>query len=66
MEIFRTLDKNYIKYGEVKINVIIDNNDEIWFHANNTAAALGYSEYKGAIKKHVDKNDTLQMQYRLR
>lgn len=34
MEIFRTLDKNYIKYGKVKINVIIDNKDEIWFHAN--------------------------------
>lgn len=60
MEIFKTLDKNYIKYGKVKINVIIDDNNEIWFNANNTAEALEYSDYKDAIKRHVDKNDTIQ------
>lgn len=63
MDIFETLEKNYIKYGKVKIHVIIDNNEEIWFNANNTANALDYSDYRGAIKKHVNVKDTIQMQY---
>lgn len=63
MEIFKTLDKNYIKYGNARIHVIIDINNEAWFNANDTAKALEYSDYKGAIDKHVDKRDTIQMKF---
>lgn len=55
MNIFETLDKNYIKYGKINIHVIIDNRDELWFNANNTANALGYVDYKDAIRRHVKK-----------
>lgn len=43
--------------------MIIDNNNEMWFHGNNTAHALGYSDYRGAIRTHVNKKDILQIQY---
>ena len=58
---FISLEKNYIEYCNVKISVIIDKNNELWFNANNTAEALGYSDYKDAIKRHVKKEDTIQL-----
>ncbi len=36
-EIFVTLDANYIKFEDVKITVIIDNDNNTWFNANETA-----------------------------
>jgi prophage antirepressor-like protein len=51
------------RQGKNKIHVIIDNNDELWFNANNTASALGYKDLRDAIKKHVNKKDILQLQY---
>jgi prophage antirepressor-like protein len=59
--IFDTLDKNYIKYGKNKIHVVIDNNDEIWFSAKDTAIALGYKNSKDAIIKHVYIEDTIRL-----
>ena len=63
MNIYDTLDKNFIKYGTVKILVLIDDNEELWFNANDTASALGYSDFKDAIRRHVNKKDTKQLQY---
>lgn len=61
MNIYKTLERNYIEYCNVKISVIIDKNNELWFNANNTAKALGYSDLKDAIKRHVKKKDTIQL-----
>ena len=36
-EIFSTLDEHYIKFENKKITVIINNNNNIWFNANETA-----------------------------
>jgi prophage antirepressor-like protein len=63
MNIFETLDKNFIEYENKKIHVIIDNNGELWFNANDIANALGYRDRKDAIHVHVDKQDMKQFQY---
>lgn len=63
IDVFETLEKNYIKYGKIKIHVIIDKNDELWFNATDTALALGYSDTRGAIRAHVKKKDISQIQY---
>lgn len=60
-EIFDTLDQNYIKYGKNKIYVLIDDNDELWFSAKDTAISLGYKDTKNAIKTHVDVEDTIRL-----
>jgi prophage antirepressor-like protein len=59
--IFNTLDKGYIIYENMTIAVIIDKNEEPWFHAKNTAFALGYKNLKNTVQKHVDKNDKKQL-----
>jgi prophage antirepressor-like protein len=59
--IFNTLDNNYINYGGNKISIIIDNNEELWFHGRETALTLGYKDTNDAIKKHVDKNDLIRL-----
>lgn len=59
--IFETLNDNYIKYNNYIINVIIDVNHEIWFHAKHSAIALGYADPRGAIRKHVDKKSITQI-----
>ena len=61
MNIYKTLEKNYIKYGNVKINVIIDKNDDLWFNAKNTAIALGYKDLKKSVKMNVYKRDISQI-----
>ena len=61
--IFETLDKNYILFEDKVINVIIDNTDKLWFNANMITKAIGYKDIKGAIKKHIDKKDKIQLQY---
>jgi prophage antirepressor-like protein len=61
MNIYKSLDKNYIQYGKVKINVLIDNNDNFWFSGQDTAQALGYKENNRAeaVRTHVPKTDKL-------
>jgi len=61
--IFDTLEENYIKFENSTIQVIIDNNDKLWFKANDLANSLGYLDVKDAIKKHVDKNNKIQLKY---
>ena len=59
--IFETLDENYIVFDETIINVIIDNSDKIWFNANHLAKSIGYSDPKGALSKHTDILDRIQL-----
>ena len=61
MEIYKTLEKNYITFEDVHIHVIIEKNNEIWFNANDTAHALDYADYREAIRRHVKKRDTSQL-----
>ena len=59
--IFETLDENYILFEKTMINVIIDNTDKIWFNANQLAKSIGYVDPKGALIKHTDKLDRMQL-----
>ena len=61
--ILETLDENYILFENKSINVIIDNSDKLWFNYNQLAKSIGYSDPKGALKKHTDKKDRIQLQY---
>ena len=61
--IFDTLEENYIKFENSIIQVIIDNDDKLWFRANDLATSLGYLDIKDAIKKHVDKSNKIQLKY---
>ena len=59
--IFETLDENYILFEKIKINIIIDNTDKIWFNGKELTSALEYKDTKDAIKSHIDKNDRTQL-----
>ena len=43
------------------IVVIIDNIDRLWFNSVQLAKALGYIDTKGALRKHTDKIDRMQL-----
>ena len=60
-EIFSTLDENYIMFEDKKITVIIDNDDNTWFNANETAKALGYAYPKDTINSNIDKSDKIKL-----
>lgn len=55
--IFETLENNYILFEKVKIIVIIDNSDKIWFNSKQLTKTIGYYDSRGALKKHTDKKD---------
>jgi prophage antirepressor-like protein len=59
--IFETLDENYILFGQIKIHIIIDNTDKIWFNGKELTLALEYKDTKDAINSHIDKNDKIQL-----
>jgi len=59
--IFETLDENHILFGQIKIHIIIDNTDKIWFNGKELTLALEYKDTKDAIKSHIDKNDRTQL-----
>jgi prophage antirepressor-like protein len=61
-EIFSTLDEHYIKFEDKKITVIIDNDNNTWFNANETAKALGYAYPKLSININVDKTDKIKLE----
>jgi prophage antirepressor-like protein len=61
--IFETLDKNYILFEDIVINVIIDNTDKLWFNANMITKAIGYKDSKDAIKTHITKNEKIQFKF---
>lgn len=59
--IFETLDENYILFDDIKISIIIDNADKIWFNANQITKALSYSNYIKALKQHTTDKDRKQL-----
>lgn len=61
--IYETLEQNFITYEKTKIHVIVDDDDKIWFSIKDTLLALGYKDYKDAIKRHVDKKYVKEKQY---
>jgi prophage antirepressor-like protein len=63
MDIFYdNLEKNTIKFEGNNINVIIDDNDVVWFNANEIALSLGYKYPKDAIINNVEKEDKLKLE----
>jgi prophage antirepressor-like protein len=61
--IFETLDSNYILFENQQINIIIDNNDKLWFNANDLTTALGYGRQKRMIRFHVENKNKSQLQH---
>lgn len=47
------------EFGEIRT---IERENGIWFVGRDIAAALGYTDYFGAIKKHIDEEDKLVCQ----
>lgn len=62
MEFYENLEKNFIKFDSSSINVIIDEDEILWFNANEIAVTLGYKYPKDAIIKNVDKEDKIQLE----
>ncbi|GHV97854.1 putative antirepressor - phage associated [Lactobacillus nasalidis] len=48
-------------FEETKIRALLIDNQP-WFVGNDVAKALGYSNYRNAVQKHVDEEDTLRTQ----
>lgn len=61
-EFFSTLDKNFIKFEDKIITVIIDNDNNTWFNANEIAKALGYNFPADAINANVNKTDKIKLE----
>jgi prophage antirepressor-like protein len=57
--IFETLDENFILFESSMINVIIDNNDKIWFGAKQLTTAIGYKDWKDALRTHITKKEKI-------
>ena len=49
-----TLESNYITFESVKISVIINNNNKVWFCAKDVAESLEYKDSKMAIYENVE------------
>lgn len=60
--IIETLRKNYVKFEDVEISVIIDNDDNVWFSGTDVANALSYKDTKKAIKNNVDNDDKINLE----
>ena len=63
MNIYETLNKNYIRYGRTIIHVLFDENKEIWFNALNTTTALGYKDRKDALRAHVNRHNIVPLKH---
>lgn len=61
-ELLDTIDKNYLKFENNLINIIVDNDNNAWFNANEIAIALGYTYPKDAISNNVDEDDKIQLE----
>jgi prophage antirepressor-like protein len=57
---FENLEKNTIKFENNDINVIIDENDIVWFNASEIAISLGYKYPKDAIINNVEKENKIR------
>jgi prophage antirepressor-like protein len=61
--IIETLNENYILFEQYKINIIIDSNDKLWFNARDLILALGYSDSKDVMRRHINISDKIQLQH---
>lgn len=52
---------NYI-FDEIKINVIVDKNNEIWFRAIDVCRALNIKDHKKTIQDRIYEEDKIQFQ----
>lgn len=59
---YENLNNNTIKFENNNINVIIDDNDIVWFNANEIALSLGYKYPKDAIINNVEKEDKIKLE----
>jgi prophage antirepressor-like protein len=59
--IFETLEENYILFDKIKISIIIDNSDKIWFGCKEILSSLEYKDIKDAMRVHIDKDDKVQL-----
>jgi prophage antirepressor-like protein len=59
---YENLEKNIIKFENNDINVIIDENDLVWFNANEISLSLGYKYPKDAIINNVEKDDKIKLE----
>ena len=57
-----TLESNYIIFESIKISVIIDNDDKVWFCAKDVAESLEYKDPKIAIYENVEKDDKIKIE----
>jgi prophage antirepressor-like protein len=56
MDIFNDLSKHRIKYGNIVIPVIFDENDQAWFGAKEVTLALKYPDTESAFQSAIRKN----------
>lgn len=63
MEIYKNLDKHFIKYGKHNIAIIFDKYDKIWFNAKETALSLGYTNTKKVVRAFVPPQYKKQLKY---
>ena len=59
---YENLEKNIIQFENNDINVIIDENDIVWFNANEIANSLGYKYPKDAVINNVEKEDKIKLE----
>lgn len=60
--ILQSLDDNFLKFESHIINVIIDNDNNAWFNANEIAVSLGYEAPQKAIINNVEKEDKIKLE----
>lgn len=60
-KIMQEFEQGYVMFGEIGIDIAIDENKTFWFCANDIAINLGYKFHYDAVKKHVNAKDTKQI-----
>jgi prophage antirepressor-like protein len=53
---FKDLSNHYIKYENIMIPVIFDDNDDVWFAAREVVLALGYPKNKAGLQNAIRNN----------
>ena len=59
---YENLENNTIIFEDNNINVIIDENDIVWFNGNEISSSLGYKYPKDAIINNVEKDDKIKLE----
>lgn len=60
MEIYRSLEQNYVDFDGSRIHVVI-NDENVYFNANNTTSTLGYKDLREALRNNVPKRYIKQL-----